>query len=320
MSTSLAKIEAVPALIAQGRADLAYIITPAEAHTETRRAAAIADLSKRAKLPVPIQSEAALYRAEALQRLAALVDEGQARGEIAGKGQPKKSLESGDYSPQTLDAVGTTSQAVAEGRLIAKTGAVEKVRAALDGAAAAEEELLVTHETILRTARSGEVGSLKTSDSQEWYTPAVYLDAVRKVLGDIDLDPASCAQANRTIGAARFFTEEQDGLSKRWAGRVFMNPPYGGAQAPFVAKLIEEYEAGNVTEAIALVSAYSTDTQWFKPLWDGTLCFLEGRIKWDNPTGKASSATIGSVFVYLGTKQRTFVKAFEQFGPVVARV
>jgi hypothetical protein len=31
-------------------------------------------------------------------------------------------------------------------------------------------------------------------------------------------------------------------------------------------------------------------------------------------------ATIDSVFVYLGTRQRSFAKAFEQFGPVVARI
>jgi len=51
-----------------------------------RRAAAIAELTRRAGSAVPIQNEATFLRAEALERLAVLVDEGQAAGEIAKRG------------------------------------------------------------------------------------------------------------------------------------------------------------------------------------------------------------------------------------------
>ena len=37
-----------------------------------------------------------------------------------------------------------------------------------------------------------------SSASQEWYTPAPILERVRAVLGPIDLDPASCEEANPT--------------------------------------------------------------------------------------------------------------------------
>jgi hypothetical protein len=66
-------------------------------------------------------------------------------------------------------------------------------------------------------------GHLRTSVSHEWHTEAPIVAAARQVLGGIDLDPASCAEAQETVRAARFFTKEQDGLTRPWAGRVFMN-------------------------------------------------------------------------------------------------
>jgi hypothetical protein len=38
----------------------------------------------------------------------------------------------------------------------------------------------------------------------EWYTPKQYIEAARKVLGEIDLDPATSEKAQETIGAKCF--------------------------------------------------------------------------------------------------------------------
>ena len=60
----------------------------------------------------------------------------------------------------------------------------------------------------------------------EWYTPRQYLDAAVKVMGAIDLDPASSDAAQYNVQATKYFTLKDDGLSQRWFGRVFCNPPY----------------------------------------------------------------------------------------------
>jgi hypothetical protein len=76
-------------------------------------------------------------------------------------------------------------------------------------------------------------------DSPEWYTPSPFVEAARKVMGGIDLDPASHEEANRTVKAARFFTEQDNGLAQMWSGRVFLNPP-GGLVSEFWVKLLLE--------------------------------------------------------------------------------
>lgn len=53
--------------------------------------------------------------------------------------------------------------------------------------------------------------------SQEWYTPPKYVELVRAVLGEIDLDPATDAIPQRWIKARRFYTKEDDGLAQQWS-------------------------------------------------------------------------------------------------------
>jgi hypothetical protein len=174
------------------------------------------------------------------------------------------------------------------------------------------------------------VAPTKPVKSNEWYTPAKYIEAAREVLGSIDLDPASCALANETVKATRYFTKDDDGLSKAWSGNVWLNPPYGRTSEMqgrgestierFAAKLIRECREGNVTQAIALLTA-QVDARWFRLLWDFPICFTDHKVHFDMPFQRRSySHMFGTIFVYLGPNEAKFIDIFSAFGTVARRV
>ncbi len=108
-----------------------------------------------------------------------------------------------------------------------------------------------------------------SSDGYEHYTQMDIAQLVHEVMGDIDLDPASCELANQQVGASAWYGPGsplgEDGLLEPWMGRVYLNPP-GGAltkeemrmfdakttsrAAIWWAKLAEAWTVGDVEEAI----------------------------------------------------------------------
>lgn len=165
----------------------------------------------------------------------------------------------------------------------------------------------------------GMAQAMQSSEVTEWYTPRQYIEAARRVMGSIDTDPASNDFANKTVKAATYYTAQDSGLDKDWFGNVWLNPPYGGIAADFIAHLLQQHEDGNVKQAVVLVNANSTDTQWFQPLFDHFLCFTNHRIDFTSPGEKLTTSTHGSCFIYLGTRDAEFARAFSKFGNVVQR-
>lgn len=152
----------------------------------------------------------------------------------------------------------------------------------------------------------------------EWYTPSQYVEMAREVLGGIDLDPASCAEANETVKATTFYTKDDDGLTKDWSGRVWLNPPYSRDLMPqFVEKLRESYDAGDV-EAAILLSHNNTDTAWFHSLAAvaTAICFPKRRIKFYRDS-EIAAPTNGQAFFYLGPDVVFFADVFGKIGLVV---
>jgi phage N-6-adenine-methyltransferase len=150
----------------------------------------------------------------------------------------------------------------------------------------------------------------------EWYTPAQYIEAARELLGGFDLDPATSDAAQARVKAANWFTKEDDGLAQEWRGKVWLNPPYAQPLIQqFVDKLVEEVEAGNVTEAILLTHNY-TDTGWFHAAERAAanICFTRGRIRFEGGDGSFAAPTQGQAFFYFGNRGGAFRQAFERWG------
>ena len=155
-----------------------------------------------------------------------------------------------------------------------------------------------------------------SSESPEHYTPLIIIKAALLCLDEIDLDPCSNSHDTPNVPAANHYTAEDDGLAQRWAGRVYMNPPYGREIGAWVDKLVESHVAGNVTEAIALVPA-RTDTQWFARLRDFPVCFVTGRLTFG---GNDDPAPFPSAVFYLGDDIAGFYYAFNHLGDIWQRI
>src|SRR5262249_39241039 len=136
---------------------------------------------------------------------------------------------------------------------------VEKIKQAIE--AAQERCRSVVEQTKSDTTR----GTTGTGEN-EWFTPAEYVELARQVLGGIDLDPASHVEAQQTVRAKRYFTKADDGLSRKWPGRVWLNPPYARTLIPqFIKKLLAEVKAGRTVAALVLTHNY-TSSEWFQDL------------------------------------------------------
>jgi len=152
----------------------------------------------------------------------------------------------------------------------------------------------------------------RASGSSEWYTPPHILNLAIELLGRIDLDPAS-NPGEPWVTAAQHFTKEDDGLSRPWNGRVWLNPPWDGQGSPgrWVAKLVDEYESGAVTEALCLLPA-RVNTAWMNRLAPYPRCFVRGRLRFSDATGDAPFPV---TIVYLGARVQDFVDVFSRVGP-----
>jgi len=161
------------------------------------------------------------------------------------------------------------------------------------------------------------------SGNNEWYTPLEYIIAARRVMGEIDLDPASSKIANQNVKASVYFTAEDDGLRFSWDGRVWMNPPYSSDLInSFCEKLADHYANGDVTQAIVLVNN-ATETGWFQTLLScaSAACFIRRRVKFIDMNGNPSGAPLqGQAILYLGDNPDSFTSEFRKFGAILCPI
>lgn len=171
-----------------------------------------------------------------------------------------------------------------------------------------------------RVARAAKLAQ-HLSQSDEWYTPPYVIDAARKVMGTIDLDPASCPVANKVVMAPRYYSQRIDGLlpDHPWEGNVWMNPPYGGMAKSFLNRLVKEFHGRSVLQAIVLLPANSAATHWMDPVFDTSdaIALTRGRIQFIAGNGQTlgQQAGGGTIFGYWGPNADAFASVFRDLRP-----
>ena len=117
-----------------------------------------------------------------------------------------------------------------------------------------------------------------------------YLDAVKCVMGEMNLDSA-CEMSH-------------------WPdGRVFLNTYNWRNGTKLIAMLMEEFEAGRVTEAVVAANKHHMGADWFQPLFNGTIIIINQ----DHGNNKEVC------FVYFGANRSKFISEFSRFGNVVEK-
>jgi len=182
-----------------------------------------------------------------------------------------------------------------------------------------EEKREITQAGLLNVAKGCHVTA--NSGENEWYTPPEFIEAARDVMGGITLDPASCEIAQANVKAKRFYTVDDDGLSKKWTGNVWLNPPYSkDCIGLFADKLVGE--SRRFEQAVVLVNN-ATDTAWFHQMASvaSAVCFLRGRVKFLDKTGKPAKTPVqGQAVLYVGANVEAFRAKFSLMGFVVVPV
>ena len=132
-----------------------------------------------------------------------------------------------------------------------------------------------------------------SSRSDDWETPQWLFDELNREF-HFTLDP--CADKHNHK-CEKYYTKEQDGLSKCWeCERVFCNPPYGREIGSWVKRC---YLHGRVGKGIAVMLIPArTDTIWFHEYIykKAEVRFLKGRLKFGSSKNSAPFPSMIVIF------------------------
>lgn len=135
----------------------------------------------------------------------------------------------------------------------------------------------------------------------EWYTP---IEIIRS-LGDFDLDP--CAPVNPLWKTARImYNKNDDGLSKEWQGRVWLNPPYSRPLIEHFVRRMAEHGNG-----IALLLNRCDNVMFHDIIFPTATAmkFLRKRIKFYRADGtQGNSPGCGSVLIAWGEENADIIR------------
>jgi phage N-6-adenine-methyltransferase len=148
-----------------------------------------------------------------------------------------------------------------------------------------------------------------SSASPEWPTPRWLVDQLAAEFGPFDTDPAA---TRSNAKAPLFYTQEDDGLTQPWKGRVWLNPPYGRTIAAWMARARDQV-ADQVADRVVCLVPARVDTRWWRDsiaaaslvrIWPGRIAFADGTQPAPFPS---AIIVIGSLPGRHGTSHKTCV-------------
>jgi len=146
---------------------------------------------------------------------------------------------------------------------------------------------LLLHEVIHVSGHNG-MGSHQSAAmlKDEWLTPPIIINS----LGAFDLDPCSPGSRRPWDTAAVHYSIEDNGLHQPWAGRVWLNPPYGRETGRWLERL------ANHGNGIALIFARTETDMFFRYVWEraDAILFLRGRLHFHHVDGRRAEANAGA--------------------------
>ena len=249
-----------------------------------------------------------------------------ARLATLGRGRPETNAQICVFSPSQSEAatlLNVGRRSVQSARTVQSQGipdlvdAVDSGEIAVSRAAGIAKAPPEDQPALVEEARKPHVS--RNSGNNEWYTPEEFIELARAVMGGIDCDPASSALANETVKATTYYDEQDDGLSREWPGRVWMNPPYATPLIGlFCDALVRQLGDGATEQACVLVNN-ATDTAWCRKLLAGcsAVCLLRGRVRFIGPEGERGTPLQGQILLYFGDEVEAFAVAAGDKGKVV---
>jgi len=130
-----------------------------------------------------------------------------------------------------------------------------------------------------------------SSARSNWSTPQAFFDELNK---EFNFTRDVCAEPH-TARCERFWTREDDALSKEWEGVCYMNPPYGREITKWIKKAYDSSRSG--ATVVCLIPS-RTDTKWWHQyvMHADEIRFIQGRLKFDGHKNSAPFPSAISVF------------------------
>lgn len=118
-----------------------------------------------------------------------------------------------------------------------------------------------------------------------WITPKYITEA----LGEFDLDPCAHTEMPWTH-AKQNFTVNENGLTQKWFGRVWLNPPFNQYQIANWMEKMSQHKNG-----IMLISAACETKRFYDHVWSKahSILFMDHRPYFHLPNGSRGKANSG---------------------------